>query len=37
MRKMYYWKCKNGVVITDNAIESYAVMSYNDELLNCVI
>ena len=28
MRKMYYWKCKNGVVITDNSIESYAVMSY---------
>lgn len=28
MRKMYYWKCKNGVVITGNAIESYAVMPY---------
>lgn len=35
MRK-YYWKCKNGVVITDTAIESYAIMCCNDELLNAL-
>lgn len=36
MRKMYYWKCKNGVVITDTAVESYAVMYCNDKLLNAL-
>lgn len=32
----YYWKCKNGLLITDSSIELYAVMSDNDELLNAL-